>query len=552
MNYIIFAIIMGAIITLIIVLSSISTNKKFAASIANSFGKRRKDADDNFDSISSYYCQRLDSQPDLVRIDDITWNDLDMDSIFQRINVCSTSIGEEYLYNVLHEPMFEDRDLIKREKLIRYLENKPDIRLQLQVILSKMGKLNFNGLSDFIFDIESKSLKHPLVYKIFAVIPLLCVAFLIVNFNVALCALLLSFVANVVVYYVSKKDVESELGAINYFASTLWCCGKISKIDDSQFKGFVMPLIENFAVFKSLAGKVSGMMKKGFSEVDFLAEYIKIIFLTDLRNYNRAIAVIAKNSENFHTLYRELGEIDLAICILSFRRSLDYYTIPQFHSADTVDFTELYHPLLSHPVENSGSISNNCIITGSNASGKSTFVKAIAINCVLAQTIYTATAREFSVRFSLVMTSMAVRDNISQGDSYFIAEIKSLKRILEKIKTVYCTCFIDEILKGTNTIERIAASAAVLKFIDNANCLCMVASHDIELTEMLGNLYDNYHFCEQIEDNAITFDYKLKSGASKTRNAIKLLHYMEFDNQVVEDSENLIEGFMTTKKWEVF
>ncbi|HCW96660.1 MAG TPA: hypothetical protein DHU88_13350 [Pseudomonas sp.] len=140
-------------------------------------------------------------------------------------------------------------------------------------------------------------------------------------------------------------------------------------------------------------------------------------------------------------------------------------------------------------------------MTGSNASGKSTFIKSLAVNSILAQTIHTCAAKEFKLRPSLVITSMAVRDSISEGESYFIKEIKSLKRILNKVQNISCTCFIDEILKGTNTIERIAASAAVLKYLHSTDCLCMTASHDIELTCILENEYDNYHFSEHITDD---------------------------------------------------
>lgn len=214
-------------------------------------------------------------------------------------------------------------------------------------------------------------------------------------------------------------------------------------------------------------------------------------------------------------------------------------------------FKDFYHPLLSKPVPNSGKISNDSIITGSNASGKSTFIKALAINGILAQTIYTCAATEFKLRHSIIITSMAVRDNITEGESYFIKEIKSLKRILDKVQDVPCMCFVDEILKGTNTIERIAASAAVLKYLHDKDCLCMTASHDIELTQILENKYDNYHFREEINDDGISFDYKLKNGPSQTRNAIRLLDYMNFEDKIVEDAQNLANNFTKEKVWPV-
>ena len=114
---------------------------------------------------------------------------------------------------------------------------------------------------------------------------------------------------------------------------------------------------------------------------------------------------------------------------------------------------------------------------------------------------------------------------------------------------VITTCYIDEILKGTNTIERIAASASVLEYLHDKNCLCMVASHDIELTSILKDKYDNYNFCEQITDDGIIFDYKLKQGASQTRNAIKLLDFMNFDSSIVGNAESRVDKFIATKAW---
>ncbi len=109
----------------------------------------------------------------------------------------------------------------------------------------------------------------------------------------------------------------------------------------------------------------------------------------------------------------------------------------------------------------------NTLVTGSNASGKSTFLKALAVNAILAQTIGVCFAQEFRFGRARVMSSMAVRDSVRGGESYFVAEIRSLKRILDAAEgKTPVLAFVDEILRGTNTIERIAASAAVLDFPD--------------------------------------------------------------------------------------
>lgn len=133
-----------------------------------------------------------------------------------------------------------------------------------------------------------------------------------------------------------------------------------------------------------------------------------------------------------------------------------------------------------------------------------------------------------------IVTSMAVQDDIMSGDSYFIKEIKYLKRMLEHLNENCCTiCIVDEILRGTNTKERIAASQTIMEYLCEKNCLVMVASHDQELTVLLQNQYDNYRFSEKIGEHDIEFDYKLYPGPSTSQNAIRLLEYLGFPKKIV-------------------
>lgn len=503
------------------------------------------ETDYELESIKTYYYYKTLHSDNTFTIDETTWDDLDMDKVFKRINVCLTSVGEEYLYDCLHSPQYEETKLLEREAFINFLQKQPDERFKLQIYLAKLGKVNFNGLSSLIYNAQGNLLKYPFIYKILSVIPILCIIMMYINVNAGIGCLVLSFIINMIVYYMTKRKIEPTLPAIKYFSSILWCCNKLRKIENFKTEPYYVQLKKLYNNFKPLAGKIPNM-KVPVTDIDFLIEYIKILFLLDIKNYNKIIHGIIKHLDEFHNLYKIVGEIDLSICIFSFRESMPFYSTPQFHSEKHINFDEIYHPLLTSPVPNSGKILSNSIITGSNASGKSTFIKALAVNGILAQTIYTCLAKKFTSRFSLVITSMAVRDNISEGESYFITEIKSLKRILDKIQIIPCTCYIDEILRGTNTIERIAASASVLKYLNNMDCLCVVASHDIELTYILQNIYDNYHFCEQITDDGMLFDYKLKHGVSQTKNAVKLLQYMGFDKLIIENAITLVSDFEVT------
>lgn len=537
------------VIILSLIISNIRSNIKLKARLEESFGRKPEGRRNDLESIKAYWHYKgIYSEEDNL-IDKITWDDLDMDLIFNHINTCHTSVGEEYLYYSLHNEQDKEDLLVKREKLLRYLGDNPQERLNLQLNLSKIGRNNYNGLVSFIYDLESKSLKHTYLYTILSMLPIICLIITIFNREFGGMALIFSLIVNVFIFYRTKGEIERELSSVKYFSIILHNLKKVFNKNNYEELPFLGNLGQSFNVFKGLESKLSNIVKEGFSDLDILGDYINIVFLTDIRNYNKSIRMISKYSKDFHSLYKCLGEVDMAICILSFRKSLPFYTLPTFHKENSISFSEFYHPLLSDPITNSGKISNNSIITGSNASGKSTFIKALAVNSILAQTINTCAAKDFKLRFSYTMTSMAVRDDITEGDSYFIKEIKSLKRILDRIQDTTCTCYIDEILKGTNTIERIAASAAVLKYLHGLDCLCVTASHDIELTRILSNEYDNYHFRETITDDGILFDYKLKEGPSQTRNAIKLLNYMKFKDQIVDDAESLVDRFVTTNTW---
>ena len=194
-----------------------------------------------------------------------------------------------------------------------------------------------------------------------------------------------------------------------------------------------------------------------------------------------------------------------------YRRILDTYCEPTaFSNEQTLTFTNLIHPLLENAVPNDLDINHNILLTGSNASGKSTFMKALAINLILAQTIETATADAFSYRPGLVYTSMANADDVLSGDSYFMVELKSIRRLFDIETHMPVYCFIDEIFKGTNTTERIA-SESVLSYLNHQPEYRIVATtHDIELSELLKDNYQNFHFNETIENDEIHFDYKIK------------------------------------------
>lgn len=217
---------------------------------------------------------------------------------------------------------------------------------------------------------------------------------------------------------------------------------------------------------------------------------------------------------------------------------------------NSIDAAGLVHPLLRDAVPNDLVTDRPLLITGSNASGKSTYLKTAALAVCMAQSICTVTADSYSANALRVYSSMALKDDLLAGESYYIVETRSLKRILDAAeKDSAILCVVDEVLRGTNTIERIAASSEVLRALAGAGALCIAATHDIELCELLNGAYRLFHFEEQVGENEMLFDYKLRGGKATSRNAINLLRLMGFDERIVENAHARANRYLETGSW---
>ena len=280
-----------------------------------------------------------------------------------------------------------------------------------------------------------------------------------------------------------------------------------------------------------------------------IIDYFNMIFHLDILLYYRIEKGLFANKEDILILIERLGKIESLAAICSYRKSLKDYCIPDFNDDGTIK--ELYHPLMSGAVKNDADLTNNILITGSNASGKSTYLKAVALCILMAQSIHTVCASNYNLPFYRIYTSMALKDNILNGESFFMAEIKSIKRIIDNISPegIPIIAFIDEILKGTNTTERVAASAQVTAFLDRNNVKCVFATHDIILSKLLDKHIVNVHFEENIEENDVRFTYKLCNGPSTSRNAIRLLTNLGYDNTLTENAEKMAMIYDDKKEW---
>lgn len=538
-------------------ISSVKHRIKNKKRIKERWGKpiERRYTDDDWIDIKEYFENMKVLKKDSFFIDEITWNDLSMDKVFQKINTTETTVGEQYLYNLLREIVHDENKLKGRDELVEYFSSNREEREKMQYLLSRLGKVERVFISDYFLNVEKDNTSHINWYKVLSFIPLLSCAIIFFNKAIGLTALIISAIVNIIVYYNAKKRISHKLESFTYITS-------IVRFGDLIYNKKLEVLKPYEGDLKNALSKVSKvkdrflMLNTAGSDVGILVEYINALFLISISNYKSLSRMLMVNSEEFNKIFEIIGIVDSSISIASYRERLPYYIKPNLIDQKTkkdlsIVMSELSHPLIEKSVPNSINISDSILITGSNASGKSTFLKTVALNIIFAQTIYTCLSKEFTIPHMNIFTSMALKDNLFNNESYYIAETKSLKRIINSVnENVLTVCFVDEILRGTNTVERIAASAEVLKYLTLNNCLCIAATHDVELTHILNSYFKNFHFREEIVDNEILFDYKIYEDRSTTQNAIKLLGILGYDNNIVESAHNRAMGFLKEGVWD--
>ena len=484
-------------------------------------------------------------------IDDVTWSDLEMDEVFLRINHTRCYIGEQVLYETLRsgrEDFFR-----KNREWLQMLTEEEETRLELEIRLQSIGKKQESYyLPEFFHSAKLLMPGHDWVFRMLQII-LAAAVLLAVIFRTMPFLLLLAASAgiNFIVHFLMKMKYDILLSSLGGLGKMLdlcgWCLSRKEKMPPGTGE-----LKQKWQKLKGLRRKLGRFVYARQSSMTgdptgLLYEYLLGITMMDMTRLNGILKMIDENREAVEELYRFAGSLDAAVSIVSFRESLTEWSYPEITDADETPAAEsiraggLYHPLIKDPVSSDFILYDRAIITGANASGKSTFMKALAVSVILAQTIDTCCAASFSFPSVKVMTSMAIRDDVVTGESYYVREVRYLKRMLDVIGSgVRTLCVIDEILKGTNQTERLAASEAVLDYISRRPGFCVVATHDLSLLEKLKDKYAPYFFESIIEEGTVSFTYKIRSGMGGDTNALALLKAFGFPEEILAQAHSLI------------
>ncbi len=559
MEYIVLVLAIFAVIALIMLKGLYDDHKRkadFVKWLRENYGvlrEREEYKPEEMEKISRYFREH---EADGFHIDDITWNDLNMDGVFRQMNHTYSAAGEDYLYYLLRTPVQNGESLEELEQKVRYFSENAEKRVKYQTLFAQIGKTGKYSIYDYLHYLdllgERSNGKHYLGHLAIAA-SLLC---MLVSVQIGVIALVVVMSRNIIAYFKTKNEIDPYLTSFGYILRLLRNVEDLEKIPAPVFEKELAELkgcLKKMGKFKSGSSILMSASRIGSSgnPLEVLLDYVRMIFHIDLIKFNNMLAEVRKNSSEIDRMITLTGSMEAVIAIGCFRASKDVWCLPQFHEGRKLKIENAYHPMIENPVKNHIMTERGVLLTGSNASGKSTFLKTVAINAILAQTVHTCMADSYSGGLYRIMSSMALRDDLAGGDSYYIVEIKSLKRILNDSADSGrpVLCFVDEVLRGTNTVERIAASTQILKSLAGRNVLCFAATHDIELTHLLEESYNNYHFEEEIEEDDVVFNYRLRKGRATTRNAIRLLGVMGYEENIIEEAEKQAEHFLKTGSW---
>ncbi len=502
----------------------------------------------DFSVISMLYKYTGSESEAAYSVDDYTWQDLHCDKLYCQVDRTLTAPGEAVLYRILRTPQLEEAELQHRAAVIKKFQEDSAYRKEVQAILLKMGRENSSDITSLLWEEIPPTKPYHLVFSVMAFAALLAL-FTPIIIGYGGIFIILGFLGlNSFIHYQENKQYSYRIPAITQLGSLLGAAIKLVKVDHGGVWRHDDLLESALKKTQTVRHSTRYLFHKATtSDMDVLYEYIKIYFLLEVRSFYKTIAAIKGQLGSLRKIYYALGELDALQAVASFRAGHPEYTEPRFATGSVkYSLTEGYHPLIEDAVANSVSIKDKSIlVTGSNMSGKSTFLRTAGVCALLAQTIYTCPASSYEADFLKVLSSMSKADDLSTGKSFYYLEAERLLALIEAASDeVPSLCIIDELLSGTNYTERLAASEAILAYLAGHKCLVVAATHDLDLAERLADTYQCYHFTDRVTKEGLDFDYKLKEGISKSRNAIKLLDYLNYPDIIVNNAAESAAAFV--------
>lgn len=470
-------------------------------------------------------------------------------SLFQWINTARTFLGRKRLSETIKKPCENISEIYERQEAIGELAEKLDWRQKFNAegVMTSEKVIDTEDLFKWSKDVKKFYCSNS-IRIIFKVLSLLSIIVLIIPFIIKgipyyVCSL--AVMINILILMWKNDERSASLGTIDKYEENIKSYyGMIAAIEGEVFKGKYLKKVKNNLIDEE-GNKASKYINKLSSISEMISmkrnAYFAIINIITLWDYHCMFALEQwKNQcgKNLESWIESIAEFEALSSL-----ALIKYDNPSFALPKIVDGSLNIHAKeMGHPLLTSNRISNDfkmekstevLLITGSNMSGKSTFLRTVGINLVLAYMGAPVCAKEFTCPIMNIYTCMRVSDNLEKNISSFYAELLRVKKIVEATKSQSKIFFLlDEIFKGTNSVDRHTGAKVLINKLREKGAIGLVSTHDLELGELenqSNGKVKNYHFREFYKDNKINFDYKLREGISTTKNALYLIKMIGID-----------------------
>lgn len=464
-------------------------------------------------------------------------------SLFQNINRTATFIGKKTLANQLLK-LLPNETILENQEAINELKTKIDWRQDFLAlaIVSNDSKNSYDSLV-YWNSFKNNSLSKVLV-ALSIILPTLFFGFLIAYFITSKMILLsyvtYIFIANMIVLGQSFKRIQSEIAKADNIDKIIKQYSLlVKKIENETFQSRKLINLQQKLIFKKeTASKHLNDLSELFSRMDTINNFVTAIVFNGTFLFNlHVLKALLKWKENYSTELEKWIEIIGEFEALNSYANLAYnnsdFVFPEINSDYKISFSDLSHPLLN-PATRVGNDTHFypesfMILTGSNMSGKSTFLRSLGINMVLGEVGSVVCASKANIHPLPVLVSMRLSDSLADSESYFFAEIKRLKQIMDALEEQPAFVLLDEILRGTNSDDKRNGTIEVVKKIIAKKAIGAIATHDIEVcltTNEYPDVLTNQCFEVEIKNNELHFDYKLRTGICKNKSATFLMQKM--------------------------
>ena len=464
-------------------------------------------------------------------------------SLFQNLNRTATFIGKKTLANQLLT-LLSNEDIRRNHKAVQELSKKIDWRQEFLAFakISNDNKTSYKTLLQWNRFNSTPLSKISVFISYFS--PLLFLGVLIVYLvtsNIVFASVLsYLFVFNLIVLGRFIKRIQIEIANSTTIDKTIHQYSLLlQKIEEESFKSEKLISLPQKLTFKKENASVHlKQLASLFSKMDSIGNFVTgLVFNgTFLFNFHVLKALIQWRKDHAEALedwLEVIGEFEMLNSLANLSYNNPDFVYPTLNTNFEIKFSNLSHPLLNPETRIGNEVQfypqSFMILTGSNMSGKSTFLRSLGINMVLTGIGSSVCASQANVHPLPVLVSMRLSDSLSDSESYFFAEIKRLKLIMDELEVSPAFVLLDEILRGTNSDDKRNGTIEVVKKVIKKKTIGAIATHDIEVcltTNEYPNVLTNKCFEVEIKNDELYFDYKLRDGICQNKSATFLMKKM--------------------------